>query len=113
MSRRSFTISQKQSIIAEIDAGGDLKAILAREGLTHSHISAFRKTIDPTFQKAKKNEAPTTVVAPIESLGEIVLKRLDGLEDRLDKMALTMEPSKQLLEIQSQLDKITEAVTKK
>jgi transposase-like protein len=108
MKRRRFTTEQKQSLIAEIDSGADVKALLAREGITHSHIASFRKA---TKTGATKTIAASTV-AEVVSFDKVLLKRLDNLEECINKLAQA-EPNKQLLEIQTQLDKITEAVTKK
>jgi transposase-like protein len=97
MSRRSFTTEYKRKIVDEAAASKDVKAILAREGLSPANLYTFKASLE------HPRHAAVEPMARAADLSDVVVKRLDGLEAAVRQVG---EPNKQLLEIQSKLDDI-------
>jgi transposase-like protein len=98
--RRTFTMEYKLRILREADQcrNGELGALLRREGLYSSHLTAWRKERDngrmPAEDK-KRGRKPNPLEAEVTRLR----KQLQRTEKRLEQANAILEAQKKLFDI--------------
>jgi len=102
--RRRFTAAYKARIVREADActqGGQVGALLRREGLYSSHLGKWRKRLqeggEAALAEAKRGRKPKRT--PVEVENEQLRKRNARLERRLKQAETIIEIQKKVSEI--------------
>ena len=102
-SRRQFAPSYKAQVLAEVDgcsAPGEIGALLRREGLYSSHLTAWRKARQQgTLDALSKKRGPAK--APSEHTKE--LKRLQRENERLRKQ---LRQAEAIIDVQKKVSEI-------
>jgi len=102
-SRRQFAPSYKAQVLAEVDrcnVPGEIGALLRREGLYSSHLTAWRQAREKgTLEALSKKRGP--VKAPSEPTKE--MKRLQRENERLRKQ---LRQAEAIIEVQKKVSEI-------
>lgn len=93
--RRSFTADYKRRILREADAAkarGELGALLRREGLYFSALTAWRKERDTATQAAfSQPRGPKPELNPLAVENEKLRQRNQQLEEELRKAQIVID----------------------
>ena len=100
--RRRFTAEYKRAILKEADLchAGELGALLRREGLYSSHLSAWRRQREKGMLEAltpKKRGRKAKPFSPLVKENERLRRENDALQRRLTQAELLIEVQKKLL----------------
>jgi transposase len=108
--RRYLTAKYKLQVLAEAEAcknnPGELGALLRREGLYSSHLSAWRR------ERRLGNLSTTTKIkrGPKRDLSEVEAENLE-LREKYDKLSLKYEQAQKLIEAQKKIAEIFDTVS--
>lgn len=100
--RRRFTAEYKRAVLKEAEScqAGELGALLRREGLYSSHLTAWRRQRERGELEAlspKKRGRKAKPVSPLTKENERLQRRVHALERRLAEAELIIDVQKKLL----------------
>jgi len=104
--RRVFTAKYKERILREADAAakerGGVAALLRREGLYSSHLTAWRKEVRAAL--GAKKRGPKSKVTPED-------RRIAELERKVERLTKRAEQAEAMVALQKKLAQILEAAS--